>query len=180
MKLLRGLTNFFTWGLFFASFAMLGYQTWWALQGARPNYATEVWAGIITVIISATTLAMFARVVLHMDATRLQFVVTLLLLVCALGVDVLVALSIIFGFDFPEQFALFVVIAHVVVHVVQQVIVATQQASARFANGSPENGERQEVVNAVLAQLRFTCTMCGRPFGSLRGLQQHQRSAHKT
>ena len=179
MKFAKGLVGFVTWLLFAASFALLANQTWYALQGAQPNYGTEGAAYIITAIISATSLAMFFRLLLHMDKTPMQLGITLFLLAVALGIDVTVAVSIIFELDFPEQFALFVILAHVLSHVVQYSIIALQGAGDRFGDNPGAITDATALLELLelsgALQTMHRCPDCNRVFKSERGLQQHRR-----
>lgn len=176
MKFAKGLVGFVTWMLFAASFLLLANQTWYALQGAQPNYGTEGAATIITIIISCTTLDMLLRIMLQMDETPLQFGVTILLMGTALTVDIAVAMSVIFDLDFPEQFALLVVVAHVVVHVLQYTIIAMQNRKGALDGNSDYSPDATALVE-IMGMLRdvHRCEDCGRVFKSERGLQQHQR-----
>lgn len=131
-KFFEGTTEVLTWLLFSLATFLLARQTYFAMLGQMPDYANNHGALIVAGIVTLTWLAMLGRIVLHLDKTAVDWFISLSLLVSAIAVDVAVALSFVFGWQFPTHLALLVIVAHVVAHVVQWVVSAGQQSFKRF------------------------------------------------
>lgn len=134
-KFLEGLVEVLTWLLFSVATFLLARQTYFAMLGLMPDYSSVEGALIVAGIVTLTWLAMLGRIVLHLDKTVVDWVISLSLLVSGIFVDVAVALSFVFGWRFPTHLALLVIVAHVVAHVIQWVVIAGQQSWQRFSGG---------------------------------------------
>lgn len=132
-KFFEGLTEVMTWLLFSVATFLLARQTYFAMLGQQPDYANNQGALIVAGIVTLTWLAMLGRIVLHLDKTIVDWIISLSLMCSAIAVDVAVALSFVFGWQFPTHLALLVIVAHVVAHVVQWVVSAGQQSFKRFS-----------------------------------------------
>jgi len=155
-KFLEGLTEVLTWLLFAIATFLLARQTYFALIGQLPDYSSSEGALIVAGIVTLTWLAMLGRIVLHLDKTMVDWLISLSLLISGIAVDVAVALSFVFEWQFPTHLALLVIVAHVVAHVVQWVVISGQQAAGRFSGSykSPEQLLAEAELQNVELELR--------------------------
>jgi hypothetical protein len=189
------LTEVVTWVLFFIAAALLFRQTWYAAQQMQPDYSTVQAAYIVAGIVTATWLAMLARLVLELDKTPVDWFISLSLLIAGLLIDIAVGLSVVMEFTFPSHLALLVIVAHVVAHVGQWVVIAAGKAKRRFSKGyvSPqqENAmlkQRLALVEQTQALVEQTfeerCNICGEVFehhskaSAKRALRAHAGRKH--
>lgn len=141
-----------TWVLFGVAVFLLARQTWFAVQGAQPDYGSQLGATIVAGIVTLTWLAMLGRIVLQLDRSLVDWGISFALLVTGVAVDVAVALSVVFGWRFPSHLALLVIVAHVVAHVVQWVVMASQQALARFNQAYVSPEDRLTMLEQALSE----------------------------
>lgn len=135
-----GTVEAITWALFIIATLLLARQTWYAVQELQADYSGVQAAIIVAGIVTLTWLVMLARIVLQIDKTPVDWLISLSLLIAGIAVDIAVALSVVFEWTFPVHIALLVIVAHVVAHVLQWIVSAAQSASVRFSTGyeSPE------------------------------------------
>lgn len=173
-----------TWALFGVAVVLFARQTWYAVQATQPDYSTQQAAYIVAGIVTATWLAMLGRLVLQLDKTPTDWLISLSLLIAGLLIDVAVAMSVVMGFVFPTHLALLVIVAHVVAHVVQAVVKAAEQARQRFSKGYVSPEEENAVLKQRLALHEHSqalleqtfeerCSMCGEAF------EHHTKAAAK-
>ena len=173
-----------TWVLFFVATALLARQTWFAAQYMQPDYSTVQAAYIVAGIVTATWLAMLARLVLELDKTPVDWFISLSLLLTGLLVDVIVGLSVVMEFTFPSHLALLVIVAHVVAHVGQWVMIAAGKARLRFSSGYVSPQQENAMLKQKLALVEHTqalveqtfeerCSICGEVF------EHHSKSSAK-
>lgn len=145
-------TEVLTWILFAVATFLLARQTYFAMLGQLPDYSSSEGALIVAGIVTLTWLAMLGRIVLHLDKTMVDWLISLSLLISGIAVDVAVALSFVFEWQFPTHLALLVIVAHVVAHVVQWVVSAGQQAFGRFSGAYKPPEERVAELELALAR----------------------------
>lgn len=146
-----------TWALFIVATILLARQTAYAVQELQPDYSGVQAAIIVAGIVTITWLVMLARIVLQIDKTPVDWLISLSLLIAGIAVDIAVALSVVFEWTFPVHIALLVIVAHVAAHVLQWIVSAAQGASVRFSAGyeSPEQKAtrlEREAAASVIAQ----------------------------
>jgi hypothetical protein len=174
-KVAEVFTEIVTWVLFLIAAGLLFRQTWYAAQYMQPDYTTVQAAYIVAGIVTATWMAMLARLVLELDKTPVDWFISLSLLIVGLFIDVLVGLSVVMEFTFPSHLALLVIVVHVVAHVGQWIVIAAGKAKKRFSTGYVSPQQELAMVkqeNALLKQssavleqsFEETCTICGEVF----------------
>jgi len=147
--------NLITWTLFAMAVFLLARQTYFAVQGIQPNYSGPEGAFLVAAMVTTTWVVMLARLVLGMDKTAVDWFISASLFLLGMLVDVVVALAVVFEFQFPIHFALLVIVAHVIAHGIQWLVVAAGDAVKRFRSGtlSPEQElEQLRRQNALLEQ----------------------------
>lgn len=146
-----------TWVLFGIATFLLARQTWYAVQGLQPDYSSLQAAYIVAGIVTATWIVMLVRLVLQIDRTAVDWLLSLSLFLFGLGVDIAVALSLVFEWVFPVHLALLVIVAHVMAHAIQWIVASAQTAMERFGKDyqSPEQKlkDKEQELSASQAAL---------------------------
>jgi hypothetical protein len=196
-RFIEGSVETITWLLFAIATFLLARQTYFAVQGQQPDYGTQQSALIVAGIVTATWLTMLGRIVLQIDHTPVDWILSASLMLAGVAVDIAVALSVVFEWAFPSHIALLVIVAHVVAHVIQWAVSAGQGAWKRFSADYESQEDRTRRLERELAiaertlsnrtadaerrQYKGTCKGCKQEFesatsrGITNALNAHQR-----
>lgn len=197
---MKKLVNIAWWLLFATSAGLLTYQTVCVLLGIGVTYDELAGALIIAGIVTLTWIVMLGRLVYELDRNYSELATTITLLVCGIAVDGGILLSIVFEFQFPTNFALFIILGHIIAHILLVFVQSAGRAQERFKASfkPPEQKIRElELSNAILEQSlsdveqrlqlaqassedskaskQYVCPECGEIFASPQARGAHMR-----
>lgn len=200
---MKKLVNIAWWLLFAVSAGLLTYQTVCALLGITVTYDELAGALIIAGIVTLTWIVMLGRLVYELDRNYAELVTTVTLLACGIAVDGGILLSIVFGFQFPTNLALFIILGHIIAHILLVFVQSFGRSRERFKASfkPPEQRVHElELRNAMLEQSlgdveqrlklaqassddvraskSYACTTCGEIFLTAQARGAHMR-VHK-
>lgn len=177
-KFAVGLIEVVTWLLFFVATFLLARQTWYAVQGMMPDYSGADAAIIVAGIVTLTWLVMLVRLALGVDRNPIDWLISLSLLIAGIGVDIAVALSVVFEWVFPVHIALLVIVGHVLAHVVQWVVAAAQSASVRFGDAYESSEKKAARLERESASSQVAQSMLEQANSKLEAQVQQMESRH--
>lgn len=166
---MKKLVNIAWWLLFAVSAGLLTYQTVCVLLGISVTYDELAGALIIAGIVTLTWVVMLGRLVYELDRNYAELATTIILLACGIAVDGGILLSIVFGFQFPTNFALFIILGHIIAHILLVFVQSAGRAQERFKASFKSPEQRVSELEQERALLEQTAAIAKSELEQLRG-----------